>query len=333
MPTLIGQSDDPNAAGVLGEGGTGVYGRNTTGTGNGVIGYSDDGRGVWGHANAGHGVLGESVTGRGVVGTSETDYGIRGHSNMSAGIRGSSGASRGVEGWSTTAEGVHGISQTGNGVWGHTEAGTGVVGTSAQGAGVTGRGPMGGVFEGGSTAGVHAVNLGNGPAILAKGGGGTNQAGFFDGNVHVTQTVTTFDVLIAGSDCAEDFDIVSSARIEPGTVMVIGDDARLVESHRAYDKRVAGIVSGAGDYKPGIVLGKDAARQDRVPLALIGKVFCKVDATYGRIEVGDLLTTSPTQGHAMKAEDPAQAFGAVVGKALAPLGEGRSLLPILVALQ
>jgi hypothetical protein len=143
--------------------------------------------------------------------------------------------------------------------------------------------------------------------------------------VEVTQTVKAFDVFILGSDCAEDFDITSSAHIEPGTVMVIGDDTRLVESHRAYDKRVAGIVSGAGDYKPGIVLGKDASRKDRVPLALIGKVFCKVDATYASIEVGDLLTTSPTQGHAMKAEDPLKAFGAVVGKALAPLREGRSL--------
>jgi hypothetical protein len=151
--------------------------------------------------------------------------------------------------------------------------------------------------------------------------------------VNVSQTVTTVDVLIAGSDCAEDFDIMSSSHIEPGTVMAIGDDARLVESHRAYDKRVAGIVSGAGDYKPGIVLGKDGSRKDRVPLALIGKVFCKVDATYAPIEVGDLLTTSPTQGYAMKAEDPSKAFGAVVGKALAPLKEGKSLLPILVALQ
>src|SRR5208282_3335391 len=34
------------------------------------------------------------------------------------------------------------------------------------------------------------------------------------------------------------------------------------------------------------------------------KVCCKVDADYASIEVGDLLTTSSTAGHAMKAEDP-----------------------------
>jgi hypothetical protein len=49
--------------------------------------------------------------------------------------------------------------------------------------------------------------------------------------------------------------------------------------------------------------------------------------------VGDLLTTSPTPGHAMAARDHGRAFGAVFGKALAPLQSGIGLLPVLVALQ
>jgi hypothetical protein len=65
----------------------------------------------------------------------------------------------------------------------------------------------------------------------------------------------------------------------------------------------------------------------------MGKVYCKVDARYSPIEVGDLLTTSPTMGHAMKAEDPLKAFGSVIGKALRPLQEGLGLVPVLVALQ
>jgi hypothetical protein len=68
-------------------------------------------------------------------------------------------------------------------------------------------------------------------------------------------------------------------------------------------------------------------------VALIGKVYCKVDADSGAIAVGDLLTTAATPGHAMKAADPARAFGAVIGKALAPLAKGCGLIPILVALQ
>jgi hypothetical protein len=35
----------------------------------------------------------------------------------------------------------------------------------------------------------------------------------------------------------------------------------------------------------------------------------------------------------MKATVPLRAFGAVVGKALAPLGGGRGLIPVLIALQ
>jgi hypothetical protein len=58
-----------------------------------------------------------------------------------------------------------------------------------------------------------------------------------------------------------------------------------------------------------------------------------VDASYAPIEVGDLLTTAPTPGYAMKASDPLKAFGAVIGKALCPLKAGRGLVPILIALQ
>jgi len=56
-------------------------------------------------------------------------------------------------------------------------------------------------------------------------------------------------------------------------------------------------------------------------------------ATCIRIEVGDLLTTSDTLGHAMKASDTGKAFGVIVGKALGSLSEGRGLIPILVTLQ
>ena len=71
----------------------------------------------------------------------------------------------------------------------------------------------------------------------------------------------------------------------------------------------------------------------RAPISLLGKVCCKVDATFAPVEVGDLLTTSATEGHAMKASDLMMAFGAVIGKALQPLKEGRGLVTILVTLQ
>jgi hypothetical protein len=49
--------------------------------------------------------------------------------------------------------------------------------------------------------------------------------------------------------------------------------------------------------------------------------------------VGDLLTTSSTPGHAMKASESQKAFGSIIGKALRGLREGQGLIPILIALQ
>lgn len=153
-----------------------------------------------------------------------------------------------------------------------------------------------------------------------------------DGN---TGNITCNDCFITGADFAEDFDIAIKAyeKVEPGTVMVLGEDGCLVESSLPYDKKVAGIISGAGKYKPGIVLDKQPEATNRLPVALSGKVICKVDASYGEIEIGDLLTTSETMGFAMKATDQSKAFGAVIGKALGTLKSGKGLIPVLVSLQ
>ena len=276
--------------------GSGVEGEAGS-TGDGVRGTSIGGNGVHGISQTSFGVLGESRSGRGVEARSDTNYGLRASSRTLAGIRASSVESRGVEGWATNSEGVVGISTNGNGVWGQTEGGgVGVLGTSKNGVGVHGK--------------------------------GGRLAGFFEGDVEVTG-----DIRLTNADCAEDFDIADAASIEPGTVMVLGDDESLHQSSQSYDKRVAGVVSGAGSYKPGIVLDKQEANANRKPIALLGKVYCKVDAQYGSIEVGDLLTTSPSPGHAMKASDHLQAFGAVIGKALRPLKDGQGLIPILIALQ
>jgi hypothetical protein len=154
-----------------------------------------------------------------------------------------------------------------------------------------------------------------------------------NGNVTMTGSLNVGgDITMPASDFAEDFQVAGDA-VEPGTVMVLDQKGALCESSTGYDRRVAGVISGAGDYRPGLILDRQRSSEGRLPLALVGKVYCKVDAAYGPIEVGDLLTTSPTPGHAMKASDPSKAFGAVIGKALRPLQGGAGLIPILVALQ
>jgi hypothetical protein len=102
--------------------------------------------------------------------------------------------------------------------------------------------------------------------------------------------------------------------------------------HRGYDRRIAGVVSGGGGLRPALRLGHGVG-SNRAPIALSGRVACLVDAGYGPVEPGDLLTSSPTSGHAMVASDPSRSFGAVLGKAIGRLDRGCDLVPVLVALQ
>jgi hypothetical protein len=141
------------------------------------------------------------------------------------------------------------------------------------------------------------------------------------------------DLCCTGADYAEEFGVSAIGGVEPGTVMVIDEAGGLRPATEAYDKKVAGIVSGAGDLNPGVILDRQPGKDDRVPVALMGKVYCKVDAQYAPVEVGDLLTTSATPGYAMKATEPTQAYGAILGKALRAIDAERGLIPVLVTLQ
>ncbi|MGI8334384.1 hypothetical protein ACRYCC_30915 [Actinomadura scrupuli] len=223
---------------------------------------------------------------------------------------------------------VVGESTTWMGVYGHTEStwgGHGVNGIAkGGGCGVAGEADMGiGVYASTSTGNtaLHAEH---------KGGG---HAGYFIGHVSVTNNLLVGgDVQLQGADLAEQFQVMEGEDIDAGSVVVLADHASLRLSSQAYDRHVVGVVSGAGNYRPGIVLDRQDA-PGRRPIALTGKVWCKVDADSSPIEFGQMLTTSPTPGHAMGVTDMTRAFGAVIGKALAGLGSGRGLIPVLVTLQ
>jgi hypothetical protein len=169
---------------------------------------------------------------------------------------------------------------------------------------------------------------------------GNGFAGFFHGRVGVDgDLAVNFDIgvlgdikLIGGGDLAEEFDVVGDVEADPGSVVVLVGGDNVQVSDRPYDRRVAGVVSGAGNLRPGVILDRQSG-SGRRPLALSGKVWCKVDAGCGAVDVGDLLTTSSTPGHAMLATDRERSFGSVIGKALGALRSGRGLVPVLVALQ
>jgi hypothetical protein len=212
--------------------------------------------------------------------------------------------------------------------------GPGVIGLSTQDCGVIGLHGQPHLeetaFPDVTKAGVFGASE-EGPGLLGYSRSGV--AGQFWGDVHIQKNlVVDGDLFLPGADCAELFAVVD--QIEPGDVVVIDRDGVLRRSDTPYDKRVAGVVSGAGRYRPGMMLdSRNVGPHRSCPLALIGKVYCKVDARPSPIEVGDLLTTSMTAGHAMKAADPSNAFGTVLGKALTELDTGIGLLPILVCLQ
>jgi hypothetical protein len=96
---------------------------------------------------------------------------------------------------------------------------------------------------------------------------------------------------------------------------------------------VAGVVSGANGIRPGLTLQQEGALEGGQNVALTGRVYVQADAASGAIKPGDLLTTSDTAGHAMKVGNHASAQGAILGKAMTGLKEGRGLVLVLVTLQ
>lgn len=113
-----------------------------------------------------------------------------------------------------------------------------------------------------------------------------------------------------GGNLAEPFP-TAEGHIDKGAVMVIDEEhpGQLKLSGRAYDTRVAGIVSGAKGIHPGISLHQEGAMDDGQDIALSGRVYVQADAAFGAITPGDLLTTSDTPGHAMKVTDRTRTKG------------------------
>ncbi len=168
-----------------------------------------------------------------------------------------------------------------------------------------------------------------------NGGGATLMTLDGSGNLNVTANASVCTLSIRGGcDVAEPFEM-STPAIAAGSVVVIDEQhaGHLKLSDRAYDTRVAGIVSGANGINPGIAMHQDGVLQDGQNVALSGRVYVLADASSSPIVPGDLLTTSATPGHAMKVTDSARAQGTILGKAMTSLKEGKGMVLVLVTLQ
>jgi len=129
--------------------------------------------------------------------------------------------------------------------------------------------------------------------------------------------------------------VPSRISMPAGTVVVLDPEQsnQVMPSARAYDTRVAGVVSE----RPGVILGEGGA--GKVMVATTGRVRIKVDATNAPIRVGDLLVTSNREGVAMRSQPldlggtPIHRPGTLIGKALEPLEKGVGEILVLLSLQ
>ena len=153
------------------------------------------------------------------------------------------------------------------------------------------------------------------------------------GNIDASGTITGATINAKYQDVAEW--VESSQVLAAGTVVVL-DHTRsnqVIASSRAYDTRVAGVIS----LQPGIALGESGT--GKVLVATTGRVKIKVDASAGPIQIGDLLVTSDKEGVAKKSE-PIRVSGRLmhmpgilIGKALEPLAKGSGEILVLLSLQ
>lgn len=352
-----------SVAGLLPTGPTGVAGASAGGHGVAGVTSSHQHFGVYGESSNGGGVKGKhtnpELTAPGVFGDNEgSGVGVLGDAvgDTNAGVMGRAYGSSGIgiEGRATGAAGI-GMKAT--------SEGTGAAAVLSN----TGRGPLleasGGnsgapkfvIFNRGTTELFNASHRrtiridpnearDRGGVPVPDGGKITlyNSDGVatiqIDGDLGNDGRITTDELQITGgSDLSENFDVTSSAiDIKPGMLLSINpaQPGQLMITASPYDNKVAGIVSGAGGIKPGMTMGqKGTIANGSLPVALSGRVYAYADASQQPIRPGDLLTSSPVPGHAMKATDRDRTHGSIIGKAMTALDDGRGLVLVLVSLQ
>jgi len=321
---------------------------------------------------ASDGINGRSVNGAGIAGRSEKNDGVTGWTGTigKSGVFGFSVNGKGVGGRSDNEDGVAGWtgSSDKSGVFGHSDNGSGVTGRSDKKNGVFGAsknsfggffrsdndhfdlalgGPIGRIntdpdipnsnliLSSNNDVTIRLDNNGGGNGIFEiKNSGGNNVCTVNEeGTMALYSETSKIIELGKGLDYAEGFDVTCENNISAGTVLIIDADnpGKLAVSNKQYDNKIAGIVAGANGLGSGVRLG---AGQFDCDVALAGRVYCKVDGSYGEVTPGALLTTSPTSGYAMVVKDFSKAQGAILGKAMEKLPQGtKSQILVLVTLQ
>ena len=134
------------------------------------------------------------------------------------------------------------------------------------------------------------------------------------------------------NDYAEILELATREGIRPGSVVAYDTEAGgIVPASVANARRVVGVISGAGGFRPGMVIGSRSDESRDFPVSLSGVVYVWVSSEAGEIVPGDLLVASSVAGVGMRAVDPNAVPGMVFGKALEPWsGTGEGLVLMLV---
>lgn len=200
-------------------------------------------------------------------------------------------------------------------------------------------------------AGVYGYSE-NGVGVYGEAGGDFAWAGYFDGDVRVDGSLVVSDSLLANDKAGYLFDIAlndSQEPLERGDVVVVNGvtDAVIgdipVPLVRKANSEASTAVIGVVD-KVFVQDEEGRSRMEERPadpgeyvsMVTVGAFRAiKVDATYGAIAPGDLLVSSPTPGHAMKAAAVGEGphTGAIIGKALSALDDGTGAVAVMVSLQ
>ncbi|MDP7397035.1 MAG: hypothetical protein QF541_09205, partial [Lentisphaeria bacterium] len=111
-------------------------------------------------------------------------------------------------------------------------------------------------------------------------------------------------ISVSGSrvhDVAEVFDLETRDGVVPGSVMSVDalGSGRLMPAAAPYDRKVVGVISGAGEFQHAMLIGSREDGSHDLPVALSGQVYVRVSAENGPISPGDLLVSSSSPGVAM----------------------------------
>ena len=135
-----------------------------------------------------------------------------------------------------------------------------------------------------------------------------------------TQVLNTTASSANYADLAENY--IGDQAYEAGTVVVFGGDEEITACTIKGDRKVAGVVST----NPAYLMNNKLEGDTVVPLALTGRVPCKV---IGTVAKGDMLVTSAISGYAIVNNDPS--LGTVIGKAVGTKDDdGRGVVEVVV---